>query len=439
MSDATPDATPHATLDVTLGAGVVGLPTSRDAGALAGVRVLDLSRVLAGPYCCQMLGDHGADVVKIEGPDGDDTRAWGPPYAKSGASAYYTGINRNKRNLCLDLSTPSGREVLLDLLADADVLVENFKPGTMERWGLGYEEHLADAYPRLVHCRITGYGVDGPLGGRPGYDAVLQAYGGLMSVNGEPDRLPLRVGVPVVDLVTGLHAFAGILLALHERQASGHGQLVDCTLLDTALSLLHPQASAWLADGRIPGRTGSAHPNIAPYDTFTTSTGLFFVGAANDRQFRSLMEVLGRPEVVDDPRFATNRDRVVNVRELTDLLVTLMASWDRDELGDRLLAAGVPASPVNDVAEALSSPQAAHRGMLVERDGYRGVGVPIKLSATAGRLDRTPPALGADTREVLAGAGHTPAGIDRLLADGIVFAGDDPATTRHPRRPGPAG
>lgn len=389
-------------------------------GVLHGLRVVDLSRVLAGPYCSQMLGDQGAEVIKVEPPTGDDTRVWGPPYMPDGKSAYYTGINRNKKGICVDLSTEKGKQLLCDLLETADVLIENFKAGTMERWGLGYEDTLSERFPHLVHCRITGYGIDGPLGGLPGYDAVLQAYGGLMSVNGEEDQDPLRVGVPIVDLVTGMLAFSGILLALHERVSSGRGQLVDCTLLDTALSLLHPHSASWLADGQIPRRTGSAHPTIAPYDNFATHAGTFFIGAANDRQFKALVEVLGRPDLARDARYATNSDRVVNVDSLRETLAALIWEWDRDELSAALLKAGVPATPVNDVSQALLSPQALHRDMVVELDGYRGVGIPIKLSRSPGSVRQAPPDKGADTHGVLAEAGYDEATIDALIAEGVL-------------------
>jgi crotonobetainyl-CoA:carnitine CoA-transferase CaiB-like acyl-CoA transferase len=288
-------------------------------GALAGIRVLDLSRVLAGPYCGQMLADHGADVVKVESPAGDDTRSWGPPFLDDGTSAYYANLNRDKRNLVLDLSRPAGREILARLLADADVLLENFKAGTLEKWGFD-RAHMEEHHPRLVHCRITGFGVDGPLGGLPGYDAILQAYSGLMSVNGEAGGPALRVGVPVVDMVTGILAFSGVLLALRERDRSGLGQLVDLTLLDTAISLLHPHSASWLADGTIGGRTGSAHPTIAPYETFTAADGPFFVSAGNDRQFAGLVDALGEPALAADARFVTNPDRVRNVAELRAVL-----------------------------------------------------------------------------------------------------------------------
>jgi crotonobetainyl-CoA:carnitine CoA-transferase CaiB-like acyl-CoA transferase len=390
-------------------------------GALAGLRVLDLSRVLAGPYCGQMLGDHGAEVIKVESPSGDETRAWGPPYHPDGKSAYFTGINRNKANLCLDLSSAEGQRVLWRLLDRTDVVIENFKAGTMSRWGLDYETVLAERFPSLIYCRITGFGTTGPLGGLPGYDAVLQAYSGLMSVNGEADQDPVRIGVPVVDLVTGMLSFSGILLALNERSRSGLGQLVDCALLDSALSVLHPHASAWLIDGQEPPRTGSAHLTIAPYDTFRTRGGdLFFVAAASDRQFAGLVNVLGRPELAVDRRFLSNSDRVNNVAGLRTVLSGLITEWEPEALGRDLLAAGVPASPVNDVGQALSSPQIAHRDMLVSIGRYRGLGIPIKLKRSPGAVRSAPGDKGADSRSVLLQAGYDPQEITRLIASGTV-------------------
>ncbi|NSC24946.1 CoA transferase [Streptomyces albus subsp. chlorinus] len=400
-------------------------------GALAGLRVLDLSRVLAGPLCTQMLADHGAEVVKAEPPGGDETRGWGPPFVGDAApgpdraSAYYQNLNRNKRNLVLDLSREEGRALLRRLLSTTDVLVENFKAGTLAKWGLADEE-LRARYPALVHCRVTGFGTDGPMGGRPGYDAVLQAYGGLMSVNGEAGGDPLRVGVPVVDMVTGILAFSGVLLALHERTASGLGQLVDCTLLDTAISLLHPHSASWLADGRVRPRTGSAHPTIAPYDSFETADGPLFVGVGNDRQFAALARLLGAPKLADDPRFATNPDRVRHVTALCQVLAPRLARWRRADLAARLLEEGIPASPVHDVAEALSAPQVRHRGMVVEHDGYRGIGTPIGLARTPARFRTAPCRPGADTRAVLRDAGLTEEEIAAALAAGAVrAAGED--------------
>lgn len=383
-------------------------------GSLRGVRVLDLSRILAGPLCAQMLADHGAEVVKVEPPAGDDTREWGPPFVSDTMSAYHSAINRNKANICLDLTRPEGQRVLGELLADADVLVENFKAGTLEKWGYS-DEVIAERFPGLVHCRITGFGTDGPMGSTPGYDAVLQAYGGLMSINGERSGPPLRVGVPIVDVVTGIYAFSGILLALHDRHTTGRGQLVDCTLLDTAISLLHPHSGAWLASGRAPQRTGSAHPSVAPYDTFEAADGLIFISGANDRLFRNIAAVLGIPDIADDPRFTTNADRVHHIAALRELLAEPISTRTRHELAEALLAEGVPATAVHDVGEALTDPQVQHRQMVVERDGYRGIGIPIKLDRTPGNVRTTPREQGADTRRILASLGYDEAEIAALI------------------------
>jgi crotonobetainyl-CoA:carnitine CoA-transferase CaiB-like acyl-CoA transferase len=384
-------------------------------GALAGLRVLDLSRVLAGPLCTQLLADHGAEVIKVEAPAGDETRRWGPPFSTETMSAYFSGLNRNKQNLCLDLASPGGRAVLDALLADADVLVENFKVGTLANWGWP-DQLLSERFPALIHCRVTGFGADGPLGGMPGYDAVVQAYSGLMSVNGEPDGPPLRVGVPIVDMVTGIYAFAGVLLALQDRNRTGLGQHVDCTLLDTAVSLLHPHSATHLADGRVPGRTGSAHPTIAPYDTFEAADGLVFIGAGSDRQFARLAAVLGVPGLASDRRFASNPDRVRNVAVLRPLLAGPVAARRRHDLARDLLAAGVPAAAVHDVAEALADPQVLHRGMVVALGGYRAAGIPIKLGRTPGSVRTAPRERGTDTGRILAGLGYSPEQIAELLA-----------------------
>ncbi len=390
-------------------------------GAARGVRVLDLSRVLAGPLCAQMLADHGAEVVKVEAPAGDETRRWGPPFVDEAetTSAYYQGLNRNKANVVLDLRTPPGREVLHDLIARADVVVENFKAGTMEGWGLGYESRLAREFPWLVYCRITGYGVDGPLGGLPGYDAVLQAYGGLMSLNGERDGDPLRVGVPIVDLTAAHQAFAGVLLALLERADSGRGQLVDVTLFDAVLSILHPHSATYLQSGQVPERTGAAHPTVAPYQVFRTKgQGRLFVAAASDAQFAALTEVLGRPHLAGDPRFRRNKDRVSRRAELLAELEPLFLRRDAGDLAEELAARGVPASPVHDLDGALSAPHTRHRAMVVQDGTYRGIGVPIKLSRSAAAPPRAPAAAGADTRRVLTGLGYSPERISALGRSG---------------------
>ena len=350
-------------------------------GALAGIRVLDVSRILGGPYCGQILGDHGADVLKVEPPQGDDTRTWGPPF-KDGVASYYHGLNRNKRTMHLDLAQAQGRDALIALVAEADVLIENFKTGTMERWGIGYEA-LSQRFPRLVWCRVSGFGSDGPLGALPGYDAAVQAMTGVMSVNGEAEGGPLRVGLPVVDMVTGLNAVIGVLLALQERQRSGRGQLVEAALYDSGLSLLHPHAANWFVDGKTPQRTGNAHPNIYPYDALVTRTAPIFVAVGNDRQFGSFCRCIGRPDLAEDPRYATASARSTHRVALKAALEAETQNFDGEELVALMMDAGVPAAPVLSVDAALAHPHTAHRNMLVDLPGgYRGIGAPIKLDRT---------------------------------------------------------
>jgi crotonobetainyl-CoA:carnitine CoA-transferase CaiB-like acyl-CoA transferase len=383
-------------------------PADQDAvGILEGVKVLDLSRIVAGPYCGQMLADHGAAVLKVEGPDGDDTRLWGKASPDGASSGYYYGLNRNKRNVELDLATPLGQQALARLIEEADVLIENFKIGTMARWDLGYDEVLAARHPRLIYVGISGFGSDGPMGGLPGYDAVLQAYGGLMSVNGYSDRGALRVGVPIVDIVAANLAFSAVLLAIHERNKSGLGQFLDITLLDSVISLLLPHSFMWAMDDVPPQRTGSAHPAVAPYQTFETDTGEFFLCAGNNRQFRSLMTILGRPKLVEDPRFATNAARLGHVTELAAIISDLIACRDQEELARELNDAGVPASPVKSVPDALTAAQTLHRDLFIDDGTYRGVGVPIKLSRSRPRRPRPPVPKGADTEQVLRALGLT--------------------------------
>lgn len=395
--------------------------TSECRGALAGLRVLDLSRVLAGPHTAQTLADHGAEVLKVEGPAGDETRGWGPPFVDDGrSSAYYQGLNHSKDNICLDLQTETGRTVLGHLIAGADVVIENFKAGTMARWGFDYETVLAKSNPTLVYCRITGFGVDGPMGGLPGYDAVLQAFGGLMSVNGYPDGNPLRVGVPIVDLIAANLAVSGILLALRDVDRCGQGQLVDITLLDAVVSILHPHSANWTASGRTPVRTGDFHPTVVPYQVFPARDGDFFVSAANDRQFRSLVEVLGVPELADDERFVTNSVRSTHRAELAALLAARIATWQRDELAVKLEAAGVAASAVNNVDQALTAPQTLHRKLFVDTPEYRGPGVSVKLSRSTSRPPRSAVGRGADTDAVLGAMGYGREAIESLRSAGVL-------------------
>ncbi len=367
-------------------------PPPPPGGALHGVRVLDLSRVLSGPYCTQILADHGADVLKIEPPAGDETRTWGPPFVGD-VAAYFLGVNRNKRGIRLDLSGDEGRQTVLALLEHADVLVENFKTGTMARWGLD-PRMLTERFPRLVYCAISGFGSDGPLGGLPGYDAAVQAMSGLMSVNGSPEGDPTRVGVPIVDMVTGLNAAIGILMALQERTRSGRGQQVDLSLFDCALSLLHPHASNHFASGRVPARTGNAHPNIAPYDVLPTRTSPIFLAVGNDHQFHRLCAVLGLPELAQAPDYASNRDRSVHRVALMRLLAEKTLSLDGEALAIELMRVGVPCSSVLGVDQALALDHTRHRGMLVEMGAYRGIGSPIKLQRTPPSYRRAPPGLG---------------------------------------------
>lgn len=390
--------------------------------ALAGLKVIDLSRVLGGPYCGQVLADHGASVIKVEPPAGDETRAWGPPFDDAGSAAYYHGLNRNKRDIVIDLTHPEGREIVLKLLEDADVLIENFKIGTLERWGLGYEQTLRERFPRLIHCRVSGFGADGPLGGAPGYDAVAQALGGLMSLNGSPESGPMRVGVPVVDITTGLHAVIGVLLAVVERQRSGRGQFVEATLYDTAVSLLHPQSANWLQSGQEPRLCGSAHSNIVPYDKFATGTCEVFLGIGNNGQWRKLCAFLGCPELADDPRFINNADRFRARDELRALLEAKLRQVDGEALCQGLLAAGIPAGAVRSVPQVLTNAHTLHREMVVEVEGRRAIGVPVKLSRTPGQARTTAPGFGQHTREILAEQGLSASAIAKLIADGAVMA-----------------
>lgn len=403
------------------GKGLAGSP-----GALAGLRVIDLTRVLGGPYCTMILSDHGADVIKVEPPQGDEVRDWGPPFYEqpdgTRDASYFIGVNRNKRSIALDLGRPAGREVLLRLLAGADVLVENFKPGAMERWGLGYDEVLVSRFPRLIHCRVSGFGADGPFGGLPGYDAILQAMTGLMSINGDPTTGPLRMGTPVVDLATGLYAATGILMALYERERSGRGQFLDMTLHDCGMALLHPQAANYFLSGQRPMPTGNPHPNLAPYDKYRTRTGDIFIAAGNEGQFRKLCDLLGVPELSRDPQFRSNADRLRNRALLTARFAAILADEDAHALAPRLLAAGLPAGPVRAVDEALGTEHTACRAMVTELGEYRGLGTPIKLSRTPGGTRAAPPRFAEHTEEVLTQHGYTAAEIAGLRNEGVLPA-----------------
>lgn len=386
--------------------------------ALSGVVVLDVSRVLAGPFAAQMLGDHGAEVIKLESYDGDDTRGYGPPFV-DGDAPYYVGLNRNKQDLAVDLSAPAGREVLFKLLERVDVLVENFKLSTWRKWGVDDPAALTRRFPRLIHCRVSGFGETGQWGGLPGYDAAVQALSGLMSINGDPALDPVRIGIPLVDTSTGMNAVIGVLLALYEREKSGLGQSIEVTLFDTALGMLHPHTSNALNGGKS-ARTGNGHPNIVPYDLFPTRSGKLFVAVGNDRQFARLCETIGKPELATDERFRRNSDRVVNRDALREELSGQLAGLDGQQLFRQLMALGVPCAPMLSVEQALAMEHTATRQMSASIGQYRVTGIPIKLERTPGALRLPPPAIGEHSQEVMRRFGFSDAAIHAAIEAGAV-------------------
>ncbi|NNJ12519.1 CoA transferase [Chloroflexales bacterium ZM16-3] len=395
-------------------------------GALDDILILDLSRVLAGPYGTMVLGDFGARVIKVEQPgQGDETRSWGPPFAADGQSAYFLCANRNKESLTLNLRHPEGRQVVRELAARADVLIENFKVGTMAALGLGYES-LRELNPGLIYCAITGYGQDGPYARRPGYDTVIQAQGGLMSITGPANGEPFKVGVAVVDITAGLYAATSILAALHHRTHSGEGQMIDIALFDVQLSWLANVASAFLVSGRPPTRQGNAHATIVPYQPFAAADGYVMVAVGNDGQFARLCTALGQPAWAADPRFATNPARVANRTELLPMIAAIMAGRPVDAWVDDLLAADVPCAPVNDIPTALADPQATARGMVQEIPAEGGppvrmVGPAPKLSATPAAIRSAPPHHGQHTEAVLGELlGYDDEKIARLHDEGAI-------------------
>ena len=393
-------------------------------GALAGIKVVDLTRVLAGPLCTQMLADNGADVIKVEPPAGDETRKLGPPFDATGNAAYFSALNRGKRSISLDLSKASAQEVLHRMLSDADVLIENFLPGTMEKWGVGFEQSLAALYPKLVYCSVSGFGSDGPLGDLPGYDAVLQAVCGVMSVNGTVHSGAMRVGIPVVDHLTGYVALSGILMALQARNHSGKGQRVEATLYDTALSLLIPHASNWFASQKPPELLGSAHPNIAPYDKFRARDGEIFIGVVNDGQFRRFCAQVGLDALPQDNRFKSNANRLAHREELKQLIESAIDKLDAQTLCEDLMRVGVPAGSVNSVPEALAHPHTVHRQMVVQRGDYVGLRSPMRLMGTPAELGSSPPAFAQDTQQVLCAHGYSEQEIKNLEGSGAIPALD---------------
>src|SRR5882757_4408286 len=381
--------------------------TEAATGPLAGIRVVDLTRILAGPLCAMMLGDMGAEVIKVEPPEkGDDTRSWGPPFA-GGEAAYFLGVNRNKRSLTLNMAVPAGQKILAGLIEKADVLIDNFRIGTLEKWGFTdawFEQHA----PRLVRCSITGYGSTGPKAALPGYDFILQAESGLMSICGAPDGAPTKYGVAIVDVCTGMLASNSILAALNARHRTGKGQKVELSLYETSLAMLINVASNYLTAGRNGGRFGNGHPSIVPYTTYRTADAMVAIGIGNGRQFARTAEVLGHPEWAQDARFTSNRARVEN-RDLIDGLINEALSHDgADAWLDKLKAMGVPCGKINSVADALDDPHTVARDMIetVEHStigALKMLGIPFKFSDTACSVRRAPPTLGQHSDEILAG------------------------------------
>ncbi|HWL29824.1 MAG TPA: CoA transferase [Burkholderiaceae bacterium] len=386
--------------------------------ALTGLRVLDASRVLAGPYCAQMLGDLGAEVIKIESPAGDETRSFGAA-VHDNTAAYYLALNRNKRGIVLDMGKDQARDVFWTLLESADVLIENFKASTLRSWGIEDPSEIVERFPRLVHCRITGFGDDGPLGEAPGYDAAIQAVSGLMSINGESDGPALRMGVPIVDLATGMQATIAVLAAVQERTRSGRGQMCDVALFDCAMAVAHPHLSNYLWSGNEPAKSGNSHPNIAPYDAYATRTCAVYIAIGNERQLAALWRVLGSPELENDSRFKTNIDRIRNRTQLNAVLDGLLHELDGYAVAEALQAAGVPCTPVTSIAQAAGSAHAKHRNMVLRDEHYVGAGFPIKMRRTPLRLRELPPKHGEHSREVMLEAGFSEDQIKSLEQIGV--------------------
>lgn len=380
----------------------------KQAGALSHVRVLDLSRILAGPWATQSLGDLGADIIKVERPGvGDDTRTWGPPYLPDdpSRSAYFCSVNRNKRSLAVDLSSDEGGRILRKIARESQVLVENFKQGGLERYGLDYES-LREENPSLVYCSITGFGQAGPEASRAGYDFMIQGMGGLMSVTGEPEGMPMKVGVALSDILTGLNAAVAILAALNHAERTGEGQFIDMSLFDVTVASLANQAANHLFTGVPPERLGNAHPNIVPYQAFESADGHVILAVGNDGQFKRFCALAGMPSWAEDDRFATNDARVRNRDELVPQVAAVMKTRSMADWLEALHQAGVPAGPINDIGQAFAEDQAQFRDLATEMEGEDGVAVPIvrsplRLSATPPVLHTAPPRVGQHTLEIL--------------------------------------
>lgn len=393
-------------------------------GALTSLKVLDLTRVLAGPYCTMILADLGADVIKVEAPGGsDETRAWGPPF-QNGVSAYYLCANRNKRSITVNLKTEEGREIIRTLAKEADVLIHNFKTGSMENWSLDYDS-LKHMNPRLVYCSITGFGETGPYRHLPGYDYIIQGMSGLMSITGSEESGPMKIGVAMVDILTGLYSAISIEAALLEREKSGEGQKIDMSLMDTAVSSLANVASNYLMSGTIPRRLGNDHPNIVPYSKFKARDGEMIIAVGNNRQFATLCEVMGISEIAADERFHTNEARVKNKQELTDILESRLQGKPIQEWLELFSQHNIPCGPIATMDQVFNHPQVIARDMVAHMDHPEAgeiklVGSPIKLSRTKTKIERHPPIAGEHTAEILQQAGYSQEEIEHLKEKNII-------------------
>ena len=371
---------------------------------LEGLKVVELARILAGPWAGQMLADLGAEVIKVEAPEGDDTRRWGPPFIERNGertAAYFHATNRGKKSVICDFRTPEGQEFVRDLVRDADILIENFKVGGLAKYGLDWDS-LRKVNPRLIYCSVTGFGQTGPYAHRAGYDYIIQGMSGLMSVSGAPDGQPQKVGVAVTDVFTGIYAAAGILAALHQRGRTGEGQLVDMALFDVATAIMANQAMNYLATGVSPQRLGNAHPNLVPYAVFDCSDGYVILATGNDSQYRKLCRILGLDDLAEAPAYLTNADRIANREALTDAITAKTLAWSRDVLLAACEAAGVPAGPINAMADVFADPQIVARGMKITPEGVPGVRLPIAFSGAELALAHASPALGQHDAEVRA-------------------------------------
>lgn len=392
--------------------------------ALDGVRVLDLTRILSGPYCTQILADHGAEVIKLERPgSGDDTRRFGPPFV-DGDAAYFHSINRNKKSVCVDLKSPRGAQLVRELATRSDVVVQNFRPGAAERLGLGAND-LRALNPKLVYCSISGFGATGPWSRKPGYDLAIQGLSGVMSITGQPDGPPTKVGTSIADIVTGMYAAQGILLALYRRSQTGRGDTVDIAMLDSMVSLLTYQAGNYFATGDAPRRAGNRHPNIVPYETFAASDGYFNLAVGNDKLWRTFCEVTERSDLGADERFATNPGRVAHREELFTLLSDVFVTHPVAHWVALLEGAGVPCGPILDVGQVLQHPQVLARDMVGEVDGIQLTGTPAKLSDAPHAAPRRPPRLAEHTASVLRDLlGYDDDHIASLASDGVIDVPD---------------